>query len=176
MMEQLRNQNFTHATGFGPQEEEYLRKNAISFHLYETKHAFFANVSLDFIYKDFVLYWPPEDRSDEGLLRLRERIRNALRFLFNALDTEVQKQQLKLTPQLYSPGPLENRCSTILHSKVPHPIKIDFFDTVEEQAKARAIHATKRAVKAHLHRLKEAEDCRKRCLARSQHIRTWRRS
>ncbi|KAK0493248.1 hypothetical protein EDD18DRAFT_1108040 [Armillaria luteobubalina] len=108
MIEQLRNHNFTHATGFGSQEEEYLCKNAISFHLYEMKHTFFANVALDFIYQDFVLYWPPEDHSKGGLLRLREHIRHALWWLFHSLDPEVREQQSKLTPQIYPPGPLEN--------------------------------------------------------------------
>ncbi|KAK0472259.1 hypothetical protein IW261DRAFT_1424481 [Armillaria novae-zelandiae] len=139
MTEQPWNQNFTHA-GLAPKN----CKNAISFHLYKTKHTFFANVLLDFIYKDFVLYWPPEDHSDEGLLRLCECIRNALWFLFNALDAEVHEQQSKLTPQLYSPGPLENQHSTIPCSKVLHPIKIDFFDITQEQAKAMAIHAIKK--------------------------------
>ncbi|KAK0491900.1 hypothetical protein EDD18DRAFT_1358330 [Armillaria luteobubalina] len=129
MTEQLQNHNFTHATGFGSQEEEYLHKNAISFHLYKTKHAFFTNDALDFIYQDFVLYWPPEDRSEGGLLRLHECIRHALWWLFHSLDAEVHEQQSKLTPQIYPPGPLENQCSTIPCCKVPHPIKIDFFDT-----------------------------------------------
>ncbi|KAK0488128.1 hypothetical protein EDD18DRAFT_1110504 [Armillaria luteobubalina] len=105
MMEQPRNQNFKHATGFGPEEEDFLRKNAIGFHLFDTQHTFFANVWLDFIWKDFVLYWPPEDRSDEGLSRHR---------------------------QVYPPGPSENRHSTILCSERPHPVFIIPDPTSEE--------------------------------------------
>ncbi|KAK0475680.1 hypothetical protein EDD18DRAFT_1115892 [Armillaria luteobubalina] len=118
MTEQPWNQNFKHATGFGPEEEDFLCKNAIGFHLFDTQHTFFTNVWLDFIWKDFVLYWPPEDRSDEGLLR---------------------------HCQVYPPGPSENRCSTILCSKRPHPVFIIPNPTLEERVKAKAIHVTKRA-------------------------------
>ncbi|KAK0491756.1 hypothetical protein EDD18DRAFT_1109505 [Armillaria luteobubalina] len=145
MMEQPWNQNFKHATGFGPEEEDFLHKNTIGFHLFDTQHAFFANVWLDFIRKDFILYWPPEDRSDEGLSRHRQRVKYALRWLFNALDPDVRNQELQLTPQVYPPGPSENRHSTILCSERPHPVFIIPDPTLEERAKAKAIHATKRA-------------------------------
>ncbi|KAK0488249.1 hypothetical protein EDD18DRAFT_1359725 [Armillaria luteobubalina] len=74
--------------GFGPHEEQYLRKNVISFHLFNSQHSFFADAWFDTIWKDFVLYWPPEDHSDGGLWRHRERVKKALRWSFDNLDLD----------------------------------------------------------------------------------------
>ncbi|KAK0491728.1 hypothetical protein EDD18DRAFT_1109479 [Armillaria luteobubalina] len=74
-------------------------------------------------------------------------VKYALRWLFNALDPDVRNQELQITPQVYPPGPSKNQCSTILCSERPHPVFIIPDPTPEERAKAKAIHATKRAMK-----------------------------
>ncbi|KAK0497447.1 hypothetical protein EDD18DRAFT_1104837 [Armillaria luteobubalina] len=174
MMEQPRKQNFKHATGFGPHKEEYLRKNAVSFHLFNSQHTFFADAWFDTIWKDFVLYWPPEDGSNGGLRRHHECVKKALQWSFNNLDLDFRERELELersqTPQVYPPGESENQRSTVQHSKVPQPIKIFTLPTPEERAKDMAVHVTKRAVKARMCRLEEVKECQVRRVAQSQHI------
>ncbi|KAK0481026.1 hypothetical protein EDD18DRAFT_1363444 [Armillaria luteobubalina] len=95
MMEATGNIEFMAATGFGPDEQEYLAKNAIDFHRFDSgAFTAFRDIWLDTIWQQHVLYWPLEDCSDEGLKEHCKRVQYALRWCFDALDPGTGKQEL----------------------------------------------------------------------------------
>ncbi|KAK0224039.1 hypothetical protein IW262DRAFT_1459082 [Armillaria fumosa] len=98
--------------GFGDEEEEYLAKNAVDFHIFETgDFAALSHVWLEMIWQQHVLYWPPKDRSDNGLVEHRKHVQHALRWLFKAMDPEIHAQQLADAAthghKFFHPGPPE---------------------------------------------------------------------
>ncbi|KAK0492986.1 hypothetical protein EDD18DRAFT_1108586 [Armillaria luteobubalina] len=154
-MESNRNNGFAAATGFGHNEEEYLAKNAVDFHLLESsKFSALSEIWLETIWQQQVLYWPPEDHPDVRQQRL--------------LYATTHK------PKIHPPGPPETRHSTVPPTRIP---RIDVVEppTPEEIAKSMAVKAAKYAVRARLRRWKEDEACCTRRLARSQHIRMLRK-
>ncbi|KAK0500750.1 hypothetical protein EDD18DRAFT_1348151 [Armillaria luteobubalina] len=174
MTESNRNNGFAAATGFGHDEEEYLAKNAVDFHLLESsKFLALSEIWLETIWQQQVLYWPPEDRTDNGLRQHRKRVHYALRWLFDALDPDVRQQRFALCydprAQDSSPRSPETRHSTVPPTHIP---RIDVVEppTPEEIAKSMAVKAAKYAIRARLRCWKEDEACCTRWLARSQHI------
>ncbi|KAK0470909.1 hypothetical protein IW261DRAFT_1572599 [Armillaria novae-zelandiae] len=89
----------------------------------------------------------------------RERVRQALHWIYECLDPETrQTEQVSIQfPQVYYPGPTEQRRTTISPLLPRQPLNIvgpPQFDT-----KSRAIHAAKLAIKARLRRLRLSEEC-----------------
>ncbi|KAK0477412.1 hypothetical protein IW261DRAFT_1421114 [Armillaria novae-zelandiae] len=115
--------NFTATTGFGRDEEVFLVKNAVCFHLYESGHRFFKDLWLESIWEVFVLYWPPADQSDNALAVHRE----ALHWIYKHLDPEThQTEQASIQfPQVYYPGPTK-QCHTTISPLLPRqPLNIN---------------------------------------------------
>ncbi|KAK0221289.1 hypothetical protein IW262DRAFT_1296020 [Armillaria fumosa] len=161
-------------TGFGHEEEEYLAKNAIDFHLLESgEFSALSKIWLETIWQQQVLYWLPKDHTDNGLRQHHKHVHYALRWLFNALDPDTCKQQLAYATtyelKVHPPGLLEIQHSMVQPLPVP-PIDIFKPPTPEQIAKSKAVHAAKYAVRVRLCHWKEDEACRARWLARSQHI------
>ncbi|KAK0466523.1 hypothetical protein IW261DRAFT_1426866 [Armillaria novae-zelandiae] len=175
MTEPNQNTGFTAATGFGCDELEYLAKNTVYFHFLKTgDFAALSDVWFEAIWEQHVLYWPPQDRSDNGLMDHRQHVRYALQWLFDTLDPDARNQAIAaVEPKVHPPGPPDFRRSTCQPTKTHLP-QIDLFKrpTAEEIAKSKAVEACKCAVRAHLCRWKDSEECRTRRLARSTHIRT----
>ncbi|KAK0481031.1 hypothetical protein EDD18DRAFT_1113233 [Armillaria luteobubalina] len=151
MTEPTRNIGFSATTGFGHDEEDFLTKNAAQYHVLESREfSALSEIWLDTIWQQHLLYWPPEDRTDNGLKQHRKRIQYALRWLFNALDPDARKRQLEYAtthePKVHPPGPHEIRHSTVQPSRIR---RIDIFDppTPEQIAKSRAVEAAKYAVR-----------------------------
>ncbi|KAK0493688.1 hypothetical protein EDD18DRAFT_1356142 [Armillaria luteobubalina] len=174
MTESNRISGFAATTGFGHDVEDYLAKNAVDFHLLESgEFSALSEIWLETICQQQVIYWPPEDRTDNGLRLHRKRVHYALRWLFDALDPDTRQQQLLYATthelKIRPPGPPETRHLTIPRIDVVEP------PTPQEIAKSMAIKAAKYAVRAQLCRWKEDEACRVRWLACSQHIRMLRK-
>ncbi|KAK0490074.1 hypothetical protein EDD18DRAFT_1109628 [Armillaria luteobubalina] len=123
MMEPTQNIGFTATTGFGHDEEEYLAKNAIHFHILESgEFSALSDAWFNTIWQHHILYWPPKDCTDKGLKEHRQ-------------------------PKVLLPGPPESRHSMVQHTltgvvrvdviKLPTPVQI---------AKSRAVSAAKYGV------------------------------
>ncbi|KAK0478030.1 hypothetical protein EDD18DRAFT_1114440 [Armillaria luteobubalina] len=152
MTESNRNNGFAAATGFGHDEEEYLAKNAVDFHLLESsKFSALSKIWLETIWQQQVLYWPPEDRTDNRLRQHRKRVHYALRWLFDALDPDVRQQWLLYAmthePKIHPPSPPETQHSTVPPTRIP---RIDVVEppTPEEIAKSMTVKAAKYTVRA----------------------------
>ncbi|KAK0228033.1 hypothetical protein IW262DRAFT_1292930 [Armillaria fumosa] len=126
MTEKPQQSDFTAATGFGHEEEAFLTKNAACFHHYESLHSFFGNLWLEWIWEVFILYWPPAERTDSMLAGHREHVRQALRWIYKRLDPETCKaEQASIRfPQVYYPGPIEPRRTTIRPPQPSQPLNI----------------------------------------------------
>ncbi|KAK0505314.1 hypothetical protein EDD18DRAFT_1344118 [Armillaria luteobubalina] len=173
MTEQTRNIGFTAATGFGYDEEIYLTQNATHYHILESgEFAALSDLWLETIWQQHVLYWPPNDHSDDGLIAHRKRVQHALRWLYDALDPDACEEQLtyaaaheaKVYPPVQAPITRHVRRINVIEPPTPREI-----------AKSLAIKAAKFTVTVCLRRWKELEECRTRCLARGQYIRRLRK-
>ncbi|KAK0493407.1 hypothetical protein EDD18DRAFT_1108187 [Armillaria luteobubalina] len=142
-------------TGFGPDEQEYLAKNAVDFHRFESgAFTAFSNIWLNTIWQQHLLYWPPKDCSDKGLTEHHKHVQLALQWLFDTLDPITHEQELVHTathkPIVHPPGP------TKIWQLTP--------PTTQEIAKSKAVHAAKYAVRVHLHWWRDYEEYRAQCL------------
>ncbi|KAK0477824.1 hypothetical protein IW261DRAFT_1594300, partial [Armillaria novae-zelandiae] len=73
MTEPTQNIGFSATTGFGHDEEDFLTKNAVQFHVLESgDFSALSEIWLESIWQEHVLYWPPEDRTDYGLRQHRK--------------------------------------------------------------------------------------------------------
>ncbi|KAK0471764.1 hypothetical protein IW261DRAFT_1571640 [Armillaria novae-zelandiae] len=174
MTEPTQNIGFLATTGFGHDEEDFLAKNAVQFHVLESGDFLaLSEIWLETIWQEHVLYWPPEDHTDYGLRQHHKRVQYALRWLFNALDPDMCRQQLEYAtnhePKVHLPGLSEIRHSMVQLSSIR---RIDIFEppTPEQIAKLKAIEVAKYTVRVQLHRWKDYEACHTRRLARSHHI------
>ncbi|KAK0492867.1 hypothetical protein EDD18DRAFT_1357245 [Armillaria luteobubalina] len=105
-------------TGFGYNEEIYLTQNAIHYHILESgEFAALSDLWLETIWQQHVLYWLPNDRSDDGLIAHHKHVQHALRWLYDALDPDTCKEQLAYAAaheaKVYPPGLPESRHTTV---------------------------------------------------------------
>ncbi|KAK0478571.1 hypothetical protein EDD18DRAFT_1114189 [Armillaria luteobubalina] len=167
MMEKPQESDFTAATGFGHEEEAFLAKNTVCFHLFESCHTFFGNLWLESIWDVFILYWPLAEQTHSVLAEHCK----GLCWLYEHIDLEKRqtKQANIQFPQVYYPGPLEPWRMTINPLQPSQPLNI--VPPPPFNMKWRAIHTAKLAIKARLHCLRLSEECHIRRQARSAHIR-----
>ncbi|KAK0474611.1 hypothetical protein IW261DRAFT_1568614 [Armillaria novae-zelandiae] len=75
MTEPTQNIGFSAATGFGHDEEDFLAKNAIQFHVLESgDFSALSEIWLETIWQEHILYWPPKDHTDYGLRQHCKRV------------------------------------------------------------------------------------------------------
>ncbi|KAK0499951.1 hypothetical protein EDD18DRAFT_1348752 [Armillaria luteobubalina] len=131
-------------------KEKYLAQNAIHYHILESgAFAALSDVWLEMIWQQHVLYWPPKDRSNDGLIAHRK---HALRWLYEALDPDAHEEQLAYAsthePKFYPPSLLESR-HTALQPPITRVQQIDCHRTAHPQ-RYRKVHGPSRLPKLQL--------------------------
>ncbi|KAK0496444.1 hypothetical protein EDD18DRAFT_1105565 [Armillaria luteobubalina] len=116
-MEPTQNIGFMATTGFRYDKEKYLAQNAIHYYILESgKFTALSDVWPEMIWQQHILYWPPNDHSNDRLIAHHKHVQHTLQWLYDTLDPDAHEKQLTYALahelKVYPSGPLESQHTT----------------------------------------------------------------